>query len=58
MKQICLKTGMQEVTFPDSEMQKLTNLTDPLKDQWVKDMEAKGLPGKAVLEAATRFSNE
>ncbi len=58
MKQICLKTGMQEVTFSDSEMQKLINLTTPLKDQWVKDMEAKGLPGKAVLEAATQFSKE
>jgi hypothetical protein len=39
-------------------MQKLIKLTEPLKDQWVKDMEAKGLPGKAVLEAAPRFSNE
>ncbi len=58
MKQICLKTGMQEVTFPDSEMQKLIKLTDPMKDQWVKDMEAKGLPGKAVLDTATRFANE
>ncbi len=58
MKQICLKTGMQEVTFPDSEMKQLIKLTEPMKDQWVKDMEAKGLPGKAVLEAATRFSNE
>jgi TRAP-type C4-dicarboxylate transport system substrate-binding protein len=58
MKQICLKTGLKEVNFPDSEMQKLIKLTEPMKDQWVKDMEAKGLPGKAVLEAATRFSNE
>ena len=58
MKQICLKTGMKEVTFPDSEMQKLIKLTAPMKDQWVKDMEAKGLPGKAVLETVTRFSNE
>jgi TRAP-type C4-dicarboxylate transport system substrate-binding protein len=58
MKQVCLKTGMQEVTFPDSEMQELIKLTEPLKDQCVKDMEAKGLPGKAVLEAATQFSNE
>jgi TRAP-type transport system periplasmic protein len=58
MKQVCLKTGMKEVNFPDSEMQKLIKLTEPMKDQWVKDMEAKGLPGKAVLEAATRFSNE
>jgi TRAP-type C4-dicarboxylate transport system substrate-binding protein len=58
MKQVCLKTGMQQVTFPDSEMKRLIKLTEPLKDQWVKDMQAKGLPGKAVLEAATRFSNE
>jgi TRAP-type C4-dicarboxylate transport system substrate-binding protein len=58
MKQICIKTGMQEVTFPDAEMQKLIEKTTPLKDKWVKEMEAKGLPGKAVLEAVTRFSNE
>jgi TRAP-type C4-dicarboxylate transport system substrate-binding protein len=58
MKQICLKTGLQEVNFPDTEMQKLIKLTDPLKDKWVKEMEAKGLPGKAVLETVTRFSGE
>ena len=58
MRQICLKTGLQEVSFPDAEMQKLIKLTDPLKVKWVKDMEAKGLPGKAVLETVTRFSGE
>jgi hypothetical protein len=58
MKQICIKTGMQEVNFPETEMQKLIDLTMPLKEQWVKDMEAKGLPGKAVLEAATGYLNE
>jgi len=58
MKQICLKTGLQEVSFSDSEMQKLIKLTDPLKDKWVKEMETKGLPGKAVLETVTRFSDE
>lgn len=58
MKEICIKTGMQEVKFSDSEMKKLIAITEPMKDQWVKDMEAKGLPGKAVLEAAIAFSNE
>lgn len=58
MKQICIKTGMQEVTFPEAEMQKLVGLTAPLKEKWVKEMEAKGLPGKAVLETATRLLNE
>jgi hypothetical protein len=58
MKQICIKTGMQEVNFPETEMQKLIETTAPLKEKWVKEMEAKGLPGKAVLEAATRYLHE
>jgi len=55
-KQIALKSGMQEVTFSDEEMKKLVDITEPLKEKWAKDMEAKGLPGKAVLEAAIEFS--
>jgi TRAP-type transport system periplasmic protein len=58
MKQICIKTGMQEVNFPETEMQKLIETTAPLKEKWVKEMEAKGLPGKSVLEAATRYLHE
>jgi TRAP-type C4-dicarboxylate transport system substrate-binding protein len=55
MKQVCIKTGMQEVPFPEGEMQKLVTITEPLKEKWVKEMEAKGLPGKAVLETLTGF---
>ncbi len=55
-RQVCIKSGMQEVKFSDAEMKKLVDVTAPLKDKWVEDMEAKGLPGKAVLEAATEFS--
>jgi TRAP-type C4-dicarboxylate transport system substrate-binding protein len=58
MKKICIKTGMQEVSFPEAEMQKLIDLTAPLKEQWVQEMDAKGLPGKAVLEAVTGHLNE
>ncbi len=58
MKKICIKTGMQEVNFPDAEMQKLVNLATPLKEKWVKEMEAKGLPGGAILETVTRYLNE
>jgi hypothetical protein len=36
-------------------MEKLVKLTEPLKDKWVADMEAKGLPGKEVLETATEL---
>ena len=58
MKQICIKTGMQEVNFPKAEMQKLVDLTTPLKEKWVKEMEAKGLPGGAILETVTGYLNE
>ncbi len=58
MKDICIKTGMKEVPMPASEMQKLKDLTAPLKEKWVQDMEAKGLPGRAVLEATTALLME
>ena len=58
MKQICIKSGMQEVNFPEAEMQKLVELTSPLKEKWVQEMEAKGLPGRAVLDTVTRYLNE
>ena len=41
------------VSTTNEEMQKLVAKTETLKEQWVKDMEAKGLPGKAVLETIT-----
>jgi len=58
MKQICIDAGMQEINFPKIEIQKLLGLTNPLKQQWVMNMEAKGLPGRAVLEAVTGYLYE
>jgi TRAP-type C4-dicarboxylate transport system substrate-binding protein len=55
MRQLCQKKGMQSLQLPEEETKKLEKLTMPLRDKWVKDMEAKGLPGKAVLEAAIKY---
>jgi TRAP-type C4-dicarboxylate transport system substrate-binding protein len=55
MKAVCIKTGMQEIPFSETEMEKLVTITEPLKEKWVKEMEAKGLPGKAVLETITGY---
>jgi TRAP-type C4-dicarboxylate transport system substrate-binding protein len=51
-KQICIDKGMELIDFPDSEREKWRNLpgNKVLKDEWIADMEAKGLPGKAVME--------
>jgi TRAP-type transport system periplasmic protein len=55
-KIVCKEKGMKEVPFSKVEMNKLIKVTAPLKDKWIKDMEAKGLPGKAVLDACIAFS--
>jgi TRAP-type C4-dicarboxylate transport system substrate-binding protein len=55
MRQLCQKKGMQSLQLPQEEKLKLEKLTMPLRDKWVKDMEAKGLPGKAVLDAAIKY---
>ncbi|MBN2041993.1 MAG: TRAP transporter substrate-binding protein [Spirochaetes bacterium] len=54
-KKIAIKSGLKEVPFAKSEMKKLVKMTTPLKDKWVKDMEDKGLPGKAVLDYITNL---
>ena len=57
LKKVAIDAGMEKVEFSDpGEMQKLKDLTEPLKEKWVQDMEAKGLPGGAVLESAIEFS--
>ena len=55
MRQLCTKKGMQSLQLPMEEKKKLEKLTMPLREKWVKDMEAKGLPGKAVLDAAIKY---
>ncbi len=55
---ICLKKGMKETILEDSEYQKMKNSTLPLREEWVKEMEAKGLPGKAIFDTALSFTTE
>jgi TRAP-type C4-dicarboxylate transport system substrate-binding protein len=55
MRQLCTKKGMQSLQLPLEEKKKLEKLTMPLREKWVKDMEAKGLPGKAVLDAVIKY---
>ncbi len=50
-----LSKGIEEIILPDSEIQKLEDLTIPLREKWVKDMESKGLNGKKVLATALKL---
>ena len=58
MKQLCLKKGMQAIEFPPEEEAKLEKITLPLREEWVKKMEANGLPGQKILDAAVRYVKE
>ncbi len=57
-KKRCLEKGMQTIQLPPEDTEKLKALTMPIREKWVKEMARKGLPGKAVLDAAIKFINE
>jgi TRAP-type C4-dicarboxylate transport system substrate-binding protein len=58
MKGLCQKKGMESLKLNPGERDKLKEVVQPLRAEWVNDMNAKGLPGKAVLEAATKLVGE
>ncbi len=58
MKQHCIDEGVQPLAFKAEDREKLEELTIPLREEWVEEMEAKGLPGRKVLDAALKLINE
>ena len=58
MRNLCIKKGMQVLQLPLEEKKKLEALSMPIRNQWVMDMQSKGLPGKEILDAAVAFTNE
>lgn len=49
-RELCIKKGIQIYKLPDAERERWKTTANPVEDQWVKDMEAKGLPGQEILE--------
>ena len=49
----------QEIIYPsDGQMQRIVDATRVQWDEWVAEMEAKGLPGQAILDEAVRLAEE
>ena len=42
--------GIERVTLPDEEIAKLHKAATPIHQQWIKDMEARGLPGEDLYD--------
>ena len=52
------KAGNTFYTLPSAERKRWVEKTLPVSEEWVKDMEKKGLPGKEVLEYALELSTQ
>jgi TRAP-type C4-dicarboxylate transport system substrate-binding protein len=47
-----IKLGIEIIELEDTMIKELRSLVNPLYDEWAKDMESQGLPGRAVLDFA------
>lgn len=57
-KKMCLDKGMKAMQFPPEEKAKLVELTLPLRNEWIKEMESRGLPGKDIYKIASTYNKE
>jgi TRAP-type transport system periplasmic protein len=54
----CLAEGMEEINLSEAETKKFVETTMPLRQDWIKEMTAKGLPGQQVYDTAIKFLSE
>lgn len=47
--------GIEFITLEDSELQKFKDSAEVVAEQWIADMEAKGIPGQEIYDEAKRL---
>jgi len=47
--------GVEIITITDEEQARWNELISPIKDEWVADIEASGLPGRALMDEALKI---
>ncbi len=57
-REMTINKGVEEIILDPAELAKMKEITLPLREEWAAEMEAKGLPGKSVLETALGFIGE
>lgn len=55
-KKLATERGGKIYVLPPDEQQKWTEAILPIRDKWVSDMEAKGVPGRKILDRALELS--
>lgn len=57
-RKICEDAGHEIYNLPPEEWQRWLERISPLWDEWIADMEAKGLPGKAIANEARQLAEK
>ena len=55
MKQIAVNKGIEIIELSSEDKDRLHQLALPLREEWVKSVEARGLSGRPVLESALSY---
>lgn len=55
-REISMKKGIEEIALDPSELERMKEITMPLRNEWVEEMEKKGYPGKKILETALHYT--
>lgn len=55
-KDVAVEKGMELIELPPDELAKAKALVEGVKDEYVSELEAKGLPGKKALEEMKKFA--
>lgn len=57
-KQASIKAGNKIVTLTPEELERWKSVVRPVWDEWMADMEAKGLPGKKIFNAVMQLKEK
>ena len=50
--------NVEVITLPKKEMAKWNKLLEPIADKWIKDSEAKGIPGKKIVKDLKKWNKK
>ena len=57
-KQASIKAGNKIYNLTPEELERWKSVVRPVWDEWIADMEAKGLPGKKIFDAVMQLKEK
>jgi TRAP-type C4-dicarboxylate transport system substrate-binding protein len=57
-QKLLMDKGVEMIDLSPEETAKWKKISKPVRDEWIKEVEGKGLPGKAVFADITKIMSE